>query len=88
MYRIGGIRPFFAGTIATMTRDLLFGGTFAVLRHLSYDPTKNSTHPHDNNNNNNNKSLANHANELYINLFAASVATIVSSPHNYVRNIH
>lgn len=83
MYRVGGIRPFFAGSIATMTRDLLFGGTYAVLRHLSYNRSTLA-----NPSSQGNPIPTSRLNELYINLFAASAATIVSSPHNYVRNIH
>lgn len=79
MYRKGGIRPFFVGSGATVLRDLIFGGFFALCRHeqlllIRHDsgeikqPTK--------------------VREFAVNVIAATVATLLSSPVNYVRNIH
>jgi hypothetical protein len=65
----GGIRPFFCGATATIQRDLIFGGCFALFRHEIL-VTNNSS------------------NDLVINLIAACLATIISSPMNYVRNVH
>ena len=74
MFRKGGIRIFFFGTTATVLRDFTFGGTFALLRH----------------------EIRNYLKESYdikkfsflIDLIAGSIATLMSSPMNYVRNIN
>jgi hypothetical protein len=77
MYKQGGFKLFFAGTQATVCRDLVFGAVYAVLRHsgrlhdkLNRDGTVNSL------------------SKFWHNMVAAFAATIVSSPLNYVRNIH
>ena len=70
MYAQGGVRPFVAGTFATVTRDMSFGGSFALLRHALQSPEDTRWK----------KGL--------VNMFAGFVATLLSSPLNYVRNIH
>lgn len=75
MYHHGGLRPFFAGTWATVGRDMLFGGCFAVIRHGLM------SHEYSN-------SRSELSNKMIINGFAGFIATIASSPLNYVRNIH
>lgn len=34
MYNEGGLKPFFKGTTSTLARDISFGGTYEVLRHM------------------------------------------------------
>ena len=81
MFRAGGIRPFFVGASATMSRDLLFGGVFAFCRHMPSSSASSSwrvlppdTDP---------KRRA-----LVVDLCAGTLATVLSSPLNYVRNMH
>ena len=78
MYRKGGIQPFFVGSSATITRDLVFGGVFSLIRHELHQyiegPRKEHRQPRDN--------------DFTINLLSGCVATILSSPFNYIRNIH
>jgi hypothetical protein len=70
MYAEGGMRPFVAGTLATVSRDMTFGGCFALLRHGLQSPDDSKTK------------------KVIINMFAGFMATLLSSPMNYVRNIH
>ncbi|KTD53774.1 hypothetical protein Lsan_4184 [Legionella santicrucis] len=79
MWRLGGIKPFLKGTTATMTRDMVFGSTYEMLRSLISSTVKKS----ENKTPNENKSSL----EFIHNATAAGVATIVSSPFNYVRNM-
>jgi hypothetical protein len=74
----GGIRQLFVGTMATVHRDLVFGGVFSLLRHQILP----RFFPHTKKKRN--------KNETYFtsNLLAGAMATILSSPLNYVRNIH
>jgi hypothetical protein len=74
MFKAGGIKPFFVGTTATISRDAMFGAIFAGLRHMyladrSVEATSQSQ-------------------AFVINMMSALVATALSSPLNYVRNIH
>ncbi|KTD06399.1 hypothetical protein Lgra_3176 [Legionella gratiana] len=79
MWGLGGIAPFLKGTTATMTRDMFFGSTYEMLRSLMNNTTKKSE---------NKTSDANQpALEFIYNASAAGMATIVSSPFNYVRNM-
>jgi hypothetical protein len=78
MYRKGGFRPFFVGSAATIQRDLIFGGFYALTRHeqalllrLFGEDAKPSK-----------------VRDFGVNVFAASVATVLSSPMNYVRVVH
>lgn len=78
IYSQGGIRHFFLGSNATVQRDLIFGGIFALFRHQvipavfpSLDTRKETKRVH-----------------FVVNILAGSIATILSSPHNYVRNVH
>ena len=68
MWKHGGYRPFFNGMIATMLRDIAFGGSFSVIREI----------------------LRKDENQKYqfcIDLVAGCIATVVSSPFNYCRNV-
>lgn len=80
MWRRGGLRIFVVGTGATVNRDLVFGGVYAYLRHELVPAGAaggggggNSPPP---------------APSFLANLVAACSATIISSPWNYVRNVH
>lgn len=74
MLKRGGIRPFLLGSLATIQRDIVFGAFYAILRHeLTAEHSKF-------------KSLE--LNSFVANVIAASTATLVSSPFNYVRNMH
>ncbi|KTD71230.1 hypothetical protein [Legionella tucsonensis] len=79
MWTLGGIKPFLKGTTATMTRDMVFGSTYEMLRSLMKTTSKKSG----------NTALG--SNQSYVeflyNASAAAVATIASSPFNYVRNM-
>lgn len=70
IFQQGGIRHFFLGANATVHRDLLFGGIFALLRHtLKSDRESKKT-------------------GFTINVIAGCSATVLSSPLNYIRNVH
>jgi hypothetical protein len=67
------------GTFATVTRDMSFGGCFSVIRHglhmnIGVDSTTGG------------KRKKEH--KFVIDMIAAICGTIVSSPLNYVRNMH
>jgi hypothetical protein len=79
MYKKGGIKTFFVGASATIIRDILFGGSFSLLRHELLSSSSSSLI---------NKSLSKQQEGFAINLISAMVATIISSPLNYVRNVH
>lgn len=74
MFKKGGYRPFMVGATATITRDLIFGGFFALLRHdiLAGKRKKNRKRE----------------TSFLVDLISGSIATVASSPFNYVRNIH
>jgi hypothetical protein len=86
MFTRGGLRPFFVGSIATIQRDLVFGGTFSFCRYELF----NRFHPLEKNNRTTNvhDTKINKNNDLVVNALSASIATILSSPFNYVRNMH
>jgi hypothetical protein len=72
MFEKGKFRPFFVGTSATILRDLLFGGTFALLRHeILYIDDKEHI-----------------SSFFIVNLISGCFATVISSPMNYVRNMN
>lgn len=71
MHSLGGLKPFFKGTSITIIRDMVFGGTYEVLRYTLAAESPNKKY---------------YCTEWISNLTAAGVATIVSSPLNYVRN--
>jgi hypothetical protein len=77
MLRKGGLRLFFIGTAATVCRDAVFGMCFAGARHElpKIFGWKGRT--------DNKKSRM-----FLLDFVAASGATALSSPFNYVRNIH
>jgi hypothetical protein len=76
MASLGGIKPFFKGTTATVTRDMIFGSTYEMLRGLM---------------NNTNDTIPKNKNQAHLefihNASAAGIATMVSGPFNYVRNM-
>lgn len=72
MLRKRGIKPFLVGSKATISRDLVFGSCFALVRHELLKPTKIKRSKTE---------------EFLLNMFSATLATILSSPFNYVRNI-
>jgi hypothetical protein len=79
MYRRGGLRCFFVGTGATIKRDIIFGGFFALCRHeqtLLFPVKDGEIKP------------PSKTREFLVNVASAAVATILSSPMNYVRVIH
>jgi len=81
MYRQGGFKLFFVGTTATVLRDLIFGGVFSLLRHdiLISKSTDN---------NRSSRSKRDRMNAFAIDVISASTATVLSSPLNYVRDMH
>lgn len=80
MYRRGGFLRFFVGSGATVSRDLLFGGVFAYFRHHFHSiHCINTGSQFD---------FSTKTLEFLVNMLSASIATILSSPLNYIRNIH
>jgi hypothetical protein len=79
MWAKGGVQPFMTGSKATVLRDVKFGGVFALLRYYGNRRhfTKDNSHP-----------KVSLATETLTNIGAGCVATMVSSPMNYVRNVH
>lgn len=80
MYKRGGVALFFVGTSATVLRDLIFGSVFSILRHdilISKDTDTNRK----------SKKNSDRMNAFFIDIASASIATIASSPLNYVRDM-
>lgn len=96
MFQKGGFRPFFAGSSATISRDIAFGGTYALLRHglhLHFLQSPESSYKSDTSQSEDKLISVIEQRRLdtirfSINMISACVATIVSSPLNYIRNIH
>ena len=112
MFKRGGIRPFFVGSSATLARDIIFGGTYALLRHelqltwlpnkaISMVPSTTTYTATCNSNSISNNSTSKltldqklmrerrfEAIRFLINMYSACMATFLSSPFNYVRNVH
>jgi hypothetical protein len=80
MFKRGGVRVFVVGTGATVNRDLVFGGVYALMRHELLTSAKN-----DGDRKNNKKKTPP---GFLVNLISACIATVASSPWNYVRNVH
>ena len=80
----GGIRPFFMGTTATISRDVLFGASFAGCRHqfLPYLVAKETVKP------GRRAEKASSSRLFCLDFVSACFATGISSPFNYVRNVH
>lgn len=79
MFRKGGLALFFVGLSATTLRDLTFGGVFSFLRHefvRSKSPNDDFSHRKGN------------LDTFFVDLVSASIATVCSSPMNYVRDMH
>lgn len=101
MYRKAGFRPFFIGATATITRDIVFGGTYAVLKALlktwreSDCPLLPDAADHDvavsqstSKQRQEQRQVSANMESFLINMTSASIATIFSSPLNYVRNVN
>jgi hypothetical protein len=80
MLKKGGMRIFLVGTTATVLRDLVFGGTYGLLRHTLASVNVEARDE-------DGQSVL-HRPTFVQNLIAASMGTVLSSPWNYVRNIH
>ena len=80
MLKKGGMRIFLVGTTATVLRDLVFGGTYGLLRHTLASVNVEALDE-------DGQSVL-HRPTFVQNLIAASMGTVLSSPWNYVRNIH
>lgn len=78
MWREGGIKPFLKGTSPTILRDLTFGGIYSLLRNRMFRVLKSIDAPN---------TKPSRAEIFIVNFVAAGVATTVSGPFNYVRNI-
>jgi hypothetical protein len=111
MLRNGGMRIFLVGTTATVLRDLVFGGTYGLLRHELHALHKadqlgeqqQQQHQLSSSSDNSGSSGSGGSSEtreaqpavfrrekpsFVANIVAACMATVLSSPWNYVRNIH
>lgn len=75
MWAQGGIKSFIKGTRATVGRDMVFGSTYEVLRHLMQDKLSKSS------------LLEEYQSDFLYNTPAAAIAAIASGPLNYARNI-
>ncbi len=86
MNRKGGLRIYYVGASATVGRDLVFGAFYGVLRHeLPYilrSTEEQQKFEQDG------RLFATAKPSFAENLVAAMVATVLSSPWNYVRNVH
>mmetsp|Transcript_5172 Transcript_5172/g.7581 ORF Transcript_5172/g.7581 Transcript_5172/m.7581 type:complete len:344 (-) Transcript_5172:472-1503(-) len=88
MYRKGGIQPFLNGMLPTLGRDIVFGGCYTFLRMQirkqleQQQPENPHPHPHSNSN------KQHHQQQQWIaNASAAAIATVVSGPLNFARNV-
>jgi len=72
MWNRGGIVPFTRGIRITIARDSIWGAIFTGVRHHAVFKRKNMKESHA---------------SFLSNVFAAGLATVISSPLNYVRNI-
>ena len=79
MFKRGGLRCFFVGSGATIQRDLIFGGFFALCRHEQLLLFRHE---------NGELRKPSQVRAFAVNTVAATVATILSSPLNYVRVVH
>ena len=79
MYKRGGVRCFFVGSAATVLRDLIFGGCFALFRHEQLLLIRHE---------NGEVKQPSTARAFSVNAIAATCATLLSSPLNYVRVVH
>lgn len=78
MFAQGGARIFFVGTAATVCRDVVFGGVYASMRHQKVWRGKASG----------SVEKYGKTKRFLVNAVSAGVATIISSPWNFVRNMH
>jgi hypothetical protein len=74
IYRHGGALAFTRGMKATMARDMVFGMIYSSLKR--YTSSKQST-----------PTAWRRSREFAVNAASAAVATVVSGPFNYVRNV-
>ena len=75
IFAAGGLRPFFVGCKATILRDIVFGGLFCAIRHeLCVKPRKKGA-----------RWLPPHIEQFGYKFIAGCIATVLSSPMNYVR---
>lgn len=102
MLRKGGFRIFLVGTTATVLRDLVFGGTYGLLRHELHALSKKQQYAVSNASQTEStasgrtgggslqatSSFFREKPTFMQNIVAACMATVLSSPWNYVRNIH
>jgi len=103
MWRQGGLRIFVVGTGATVNRDLIFGGVYAFMRHelLPRSSSTSSFSTSQSQSQSLSLSLSQPQAQsqsqvqgssappgFFVNLIAACSATIISSPWNYIRNVH
>lgn len=79
MFKRGGLRCFFVGSAATVYRDLIFGGFFALCRHEQLLLIRHK---------NGEDKPPSRVRSFVVNVISASVATLLSSPLNYVRVVH
>jgi len=82
MARKGGVRPFLKGINSTVIRDTVFGGSFGFLQHLLQSSLARSFKPTKEFQQNNKESFT-----FLASMISGAVATILSSPFNYVRNM-
>lgn len=74
LYGRGGLVSYFRGINATLARDMVWGGTFAMVNFSLTPPTGEQG--------------VQRKYSVYGSLVAGVTATVLSSPFNFVRNIH
>jgi hypothetical protein len=85
LWRRGGIKPFLRGTVATIMRDVVFGGAFSGVRGALLARTEQSRHVH--HSSHGNGVLGGEVQTFLCNFGAAGAGTVFSSPLNYARNM-
>ena len=101
MFHKGGVRPFFVGAAATVSRDFIFGGAFAVLRHYIHThhrmrdndieeekEKQKQKGKHKQQDKKKDGVYVVYVRQFLVSMVSASVATVLSSPFNYIRNMH
>lgn len=83
MAKKGGVKPFLKGMNATVTRDTVFGGTFGFLQHLIFTKLNATTTTTTTTATTSKSSKL----KFIASMISGAVATIVSSPFNYVRTM-
>mmetsp|Transcript_31414 Transcript_31414/g.91353 ORF Transcript_31414/g.91353 Transcript_31414/m.91353 type:complete len:332 (-) Transcript_31414:443-1438(-) len=86
MWRLDGPRPFLRGARATIVRDLAFGGVFSGLRFALRPASHKNSGGGGGTQSAKAKEKSGDLLTFAVNVLSAALATVVSSPFNFVRN--